>query len=200
MTGPSPHRNLLVGLFFLVAFLVLGTMAYDRYRKAHEPPPPPPPSSASTRTVSLFFPDGEWSRLVREGREIEGCDDTAACVRELLVELQNGPIGDLSPVYPEGVPPPLVQVTGDLVTLDLPSDFVAGLEGGSAGELLTLYSVVNSIAATFPEIKRVRFLVEGSGVETLHGHLDVREPLEPDFSLERQNPPRRSTPAPKESK
>lgn len=200
MTRPSPHRNLLVGLFFLSAFLVIGIMAYDRYRKAHEPPPPPPPVSSPIRIVSLFFPDAEWTRLVREGREIEGCDDTAACVRELLVELQNGPIGDLSPVFPDGSTQPLVQVAGDIVTLDLPSDFVAGLEGGSADELLTVYSVVNSVAASFPELKRVRFLVEGKVVETLHGHLDVREPLEPDFSLERQDLPHRSAPSPKESK
>lgn len=185
MQTPSPHRNLLVGLFFLAAFLVLGVMAYDRYRKAHEPPPPSKPGSAPSRIVSLFFPDPEWDHLEREGRELERCEDLSACLRELLIELRNGPIGDLEPVFPDGGEIPGVQVVGEVATIDLPSDFVASVEGGSAGERLTLYAVINSVTASFPEIRGVRFLVEGKEVETLHGHLDLREPLGFDPALVR---------------
>lgn len=185
MTKPSPNRHLLVGLFFLTAFFILGVMAYDRYRKAQEPPPPQPAGPAPTRVVSLFFPDGGWSRLVREGREIDRCDDTPSCVRELLAELQNGPVGDLSPVFPEGVPLPQVQVGTDGVTVDLSSEFVNQLEGGSAEELLTVYSIVNSITASFPGLHTVRITIDGKGAETLHGHVDIREPLPFDPSVER---------------
>lgn len=180
----SPNRNLLVGLFFLAAFFILGVMAYDRYRKAQEPPPPVPSGPSPTRTISLFFPDEGWSRLVREGREIERCDDSLSCVREVLAELQNGPVGNLSPIFPEGVPLPSIQVLADTVTIDLSPEFVNQLGGGSAEELLTVYSLVNSITASFPEVARVRLTIDGKGADTLHGHVDIRDPLVFDPSLE----------------
>jgi hypothetical protein len=44
---------------------------------------------------------------------------------------------------------------------------------------MTVYSVVNSLALNFPEVKRVQFLVEGKEIETITGHLSLIRPLSP---------------------
>jgi len=50
--------------------------------------------------------------------------------------------------------------------------------GGAWTELLSLYSIVNTLSNNFPEINGVQILVEGYGVETLAGHIDTRYPLQ----------------------
>ena len=52
-------------------------------------------------------------------------------------------------------------------------------------ELLSVYSVVDTLAVNFPYLRQVRFLVEGQPVATLKGHVDLRQPLAPDFNLTR---------------
>ena len=52
--------------------------------------------------------------------------------------------------------------------------------------MTAVYSIVNTVAVNFPRIKRVRLLLGGKEVATLKGHLDLREPLVPDFDLEKK--------------
>ena len=55
--------------------------------------------------------------------------------------------------------------------------------GGSEAELITVYSVVNSLTVNFPAIKRVQILVEDKPRPTLWGHVDLTRPLPPDMTL-----------------
>ncbi len=55
--------------------------------------------------------------------------------------------------------------------------------GGSNAEIMTIYSIVDSICKSFPEIRMVQFLIEGKVVDTLKGHIDVSLPLEPSWKL-----------------
>jgi len=48
--------------------------------------------------------------------------------------------------------------------------------GGSAGELITVYSVVNTLTE-LPGVKEVRWLIDGQAVESLAGHLDLSRPV-----------------------
>ena len=50
-------------------------------------------------------------------------------------------------------------------------------------ELLTVYSIVNSVVFNVSEIKRITILIDGQPVETLNGHLDLRRALVPDVTL-----------------
>jgi hypothetical protein len=45
--------------------------------------------------------------------------------------------------------------------------------------MMTVYSVVNSLALNFPEVKRVQFLMEGKEIETIKGHLSLSRPISP---------------------
>jgi spore germination protein GerM len=143
--------------------------------------------------VTLFFasPDGEG--LVREGREIDACGDTAGCVEAVIDELINGPLGELAPALPANATIRGVQVAGDQAVIDLSSGVVEGLPAGSSAEMAAVYSIVDTVSVNFPQIKSVMFLVEGKPVETLKGHLDLRQPLAPDFSLEKSVKPATET-------
>jgi germination protein M len=60
---------------------------------------------------------------------------------------------------------------------------IAGHPGGSEAELMTVYSVVNSLTASFPAVKRVQILVEDKPAQTLAGHIDLTRPLVPDMTV-----------------
>jgi spore germination protein GerM len=49
--------------------------------------------------------------------------------------------------------------------------------GGSSGEMMTVYSIVNSLTLNFPQIKRVQILIEGKAIETIAGHLSLKQPV-----------------------
>jgi spore germination protein GerM len=176
---------LLVGIVLLAT--LLGVLFLRKY--AGREPVAPPQQTASVpaegvRSVVLFFASPDGSGLVRESREIDPCDGLVECAEDVIGELINGPLGDFSPTLPETATYRTVSVNGDLLTVDFGKEMQDGVQNGSNAEMVAVYSVVNSLTANFPEIKRVLFLVEGKPVETLKGHLDLREPLLPDYSLE----------------
>ena len=99
-------------------------------------------------TVELYFP-GAGGRLVREQRDGEGSADpsrVAAHVVQALLEVRARE-KSLRP-FPEGVTVGDVHVTGDGVAyVDLRSTGDPRRRSGSTVELLTLYSLVNSVVA-----------------------------------------------------
>ncbi len=178
-------RRLLLGILILA--VILGGLFVRKY-VGREPLPPkvavPAVPGEGVRTVLLFFASPDGAGLVREAREIDSCADLTECAEEVIGELINGPLGDLTPTLPETTMYRGVRIVGDSLTLDFGKELQDGLAAGSNAEMAAVYSVVNTLAFNFPQLKRVRFLIEGKSVETLKGHLDLREPLVPDFSLE----------------
>lgn len=49
--------------------------------------------------------------------------------------------------------------------------------GGTSSELITIYSIVNTLCVNFPTIQAVQILVEGRMESTLAGHIDITKPL-----------------------
>jgi spore germination protein GerM len=174
---------------FLSAAAMLGSMMLHKYLARHKTPQAPvQPKPAGTVPVTLFFSSADGTGFVREAREIEGsCNtDISPCIRAILEELANGPLGDLAPTIPQNSSFRSIQIQGDTAVIDLGSDFVEGLPKGSSAEMTAVYSMVDTITFNFPTIKRVQFLVEGKNVSTLEGHLSLDKPLEPDFQLEQR--------------
>ena len=54
---------------------------------------------------------------------------------------------------------------------------------GSHEELMATYSLVQTVVANFPEVRRVRMLVNGQPAETLAGHVSLARALAPMPSL-----------------
>jgi spore germination protein GerM len=180
----GPRRELSV-LFiaFIICAAVLGALMVKKYEARHQQPAAHP-QQEGTLLVTLFFASPDGAKLVREGREIDSCADSADCVESVVGELINGPLGDLSPTLPDTTSVNAVQVNGDLAMVDLDEEMIKDLPGGSNAEMMAIYSIIDSIAVNFPRIKQVKLLFNGKTVDTLKGHLDLRMPLAPDYTLE----------------
>jgi hypothetical protein len=55
--------------------------------------------------------------------------------------------------------------------------------GGSRSELMTIYTIVNSLILNIPEIDAVKILIEGCESMTLAGHIDTRFPFKANMLL-----------------
>jgi spore germination protein GerM len=185
-------RRLLLGLLLLV--LVVGVLGFFVGRllapQAPVPQPPPPQNGSttetSTRQVRLFFAVPDADRLQAEDRTIPRAASFVEEARRTVAELIKGPQGDLSPTIPPGVGLLQLYIDGrGTAYVDFSRDLQTNHPGGTGGELLTIYSIVDTLTANFAEIQRVKILVEGSEILTLAGHVDTRRPFMPRYSLER---------------
>jgi hypothetical protein len=188
---PSIRRkriNIGLVLPFLVIALVFGGMIWQKYQASRNIPPAPHIKQPSgSRTAVLFFV-ADGSRLAREARELEPCSETGACIKDTLDALLSGPLGDYEEALPASTALNGVRLEGATAVIDLNRGFAADLPSGSSAEMLAVYSLVDTICVNYPQISRVKLTVEGNG-STVLAHLDLSEPLAPDYSLEQVSGP-----------
>jgi hypothetical protein len=75
-----------------------------------------------------------------------------------------------------------VQARG-IACVSLSGEIASGLPGGSRAELLTVYSIVNTVVTNFPAVSRVQLMVNDQLTSSLGGHVDVSRALPPDMTL-----------------
>ena len=68
-----------------------------------------------------------------------------------------------------------VKVSGDTATADFNQNF-ASRGQGSYNERMMVNAVVCTLTE-FPEIKKVKFLVDGKDIDTISGHMDLLDPM-----------------------
>lgn len=188
----DPDRRLLLALLLLVLAVGVGGFFLGRALAPRAPVPPPVPPQdgntieATTRVVRLFFAAPDADKLQEEERTIPRAASFVEEARRTVAELITGPQGDLNPTIPDGVKIRQLYIdSGGTAYVDFTRDLQVNHPGGSEGELLTIYSIVDTLSANFDEIKQVKILVEGSEVLTLAGHIDMRHPFRPRYSLGR---------------
>ena len=81
----------------------------------------------------------------------------------------------LTNLFPAGTQVHSVTVKGDTVTADFNQNFAARGQG-SYNERMMVNAIVCTLTE-FPEIKKVKFLVEGKDIDTISGHMDLLDPL-----------------------
>ena len=198
----APALSLLVaGLMLLCSALAAcGSAPQEPEPTAQETPPidmataPLPATSETppnTQPVTLHFAD-EMGDLAPETREIDASGTLADRARRCVEALLAGPRGRLRRVIPADTKLRALYIdTGGTATLDLNAAFARGLSEGSADALLAVWSLVNTLAVSFAEVRQVKLLVEGEERRDLGGHLDLSQPLSADLSLRggaRRNP------------
>ena len=136
------------------------------------------------KTVMLYFVDRHQKTLQEEAREIDGGTTTTEDAKRVLAELVKGPESDLLPAVPRAaqVRNLFIDSSGTAYA-DFDRELKEGHPGGVQDELYTVFSIVDTLAANFPQIKRVQILVEGDEIPTLMGHVDTRAPLAPRFAF-----------------
>jgi spore germination protein GerM len=177
------RRDRLVIWAFILVLLVFGGLLLRHFLVVPTPPPPATEPQRQLRTVTLYFAAADGSGLVAEGREIADCLVENDCLHATVQALLDGPVGDLTTVFPPHAVLRGISIAGSEVQIDFDRTLIDGHPGGSWAELLTVYALADTVAVNFPHLRQVRILVEGAAVETLKGHVDLRQPLTPDFSM-----------------
>ena len=126
------------------------------------------------QNVKLYFSTSDAMYLDTEDRTVKGRNIYLETVNALI----KGPItSDLVKTIPDDVEVLNISKNNDTIQVDFSEEIITNHWGGSSGEILTVYSIVNTLTQ-FEGIKRVEVLVEGKEVETLVGHMDLSVPIE----------------------
>ena len=177
-TGRGLLLLIVLGIGFLLAFHfrqeILDTL---KPREAKQ-------SIPERKSIVLYFSDEEGEYLVGEKREILKRGSMKEEAREIVEELIRGSKKKLIPTLP-----PQTKV----LALDIDEEGVARVSfsgaltryhpGGSSAEIMTVYSVVNSLTINFPQIKQVKILIEGREIDSITGHLSLSKPISPNPGL-----------------
>lgn len=143
-------------------------------------PKSPPAESKPSQRVTVYFSTSDAAKLVGETSEVGDGADLPGKAVGLLIE---GPTSkNLRPTIPQGTRLLGVQVTDKVAYVDFSKEFVDNHPGGSAAEIMTVYSVVDTLTA-LPGIDKVAFKVNAKPLLLLKGQLDLTEPLGKDESL-----------------
>ncbi len=146
---------------------------------------PPPAPVVPTKEVTLYFGN-------RDGESLHGVNHTIKEsnlnkeIAEAIEALLDGPKKGqkrAERAVPEGTRLKGVTVKGSTAIVDLSSEVVNRHGGGTAAEIQTIFSIVNTVGLGWPEIRDVQLLIEGERVETIAGHIDIKLPIQPDRTL-----------------
>jgi hypothetical protein len=136
-------------------------------------------ASARRIMVTVFYGADDGLSLAGLEREVLFEPNASEQAHRILeAQLEPPPQGHL-PVVPPGTRVRAVFVTErNEAFVDLSREITAAHPGGSLAELCTVYSIVNAVTVNLPAITAVQILVEGQEVDTLAGHVDLRQPLQ----------------------
>ncbi len=182
--GSLRKRLILFGCLVVLVFSVGLVVGYFKTREAPRVEPVTVDISAQlTRDVVLYFASVDGQTLVAETRTISECQIDEDCLRDTVEALIAGPESGLAPILSTQVKLRGITVVDSLVNIDFSQEMIAAHPGGTQSELLTIYGLADTLAVNFPHLRQVQFLVEGAPVPTLKGHVDLRQPINPDFTL-----------------
>jgi Sporulation and spore germination len=184
MTVPSRVRigGLLALLVVVVGVLVVGV---PRWAGRSTAPAAVPASVASPTEperkiqARLFYVSEDGHSLIGVERDVPYGADPSAQARAILDAQIAAPEAPLVSAIPTGTTVRAVFVAGSDAYVDLTPDIVRAHPGGSLNEQLTVHTLVSAVTANLPAITRVQILVDGKEVDTLSGHVDLREPIAP---------------------
>ena len=131
-----------------------------------------------TVEVVLYFSGEDAMKLRTEKRMVNYETYKQNPQKVIIEELIKGPLAsNLYSIIPNGTKLLSAEVKDRKVIVDLSKEFVDNHVGGSSGEIITIYGIVNSLTE-LKDIDSVEFKVEGESREEFKGHLIFNEPFE----------------------
>jgi spore germination protein GerM len=140
-------------------------------------------------TATLFYISEDGLSLEGVPREVPFGEPLTEQARQ-IVTAQLGPApGALAAAVPDGVRLRAIFVVdrGDAF-VDLSAEVRTNHRGGALEELFTVYAIVNALTTNLPSITRVQILIDGEEVDTLAGHVDLRNPLRQSLNWAKHSP------------
>ena len=136
--------------------------------------------------VHLYFAGKDNSFLIAEEKVLACPDDPEQFGKLIIESLINGPKEGLMRTIPAGAALRALYVTKDKTAyVDISQVIKEKHPGGCKSEIITIYSIVNSLILNIPEINAVKILIDGQESMTLAGHIDLRFPLKADMLIVR---------------
>ncbi|MBS4959863.1 MAG: GerMN domain-containing protein [Clostridiales bacterium] len=137
------------------------------------------PEATDYETVVLYFSNDQATTLVKEERQIE-VNPNQPLEKYVVEQLIAGPEdpNDIATVPPETKIRDIKTTSDGICYVDLSAEFVTKHSGGSSSELLTIYSIVDSLCE-LKHINAVQFLIEGEKQSEFKGHVDFSQPFKP---------------------
>ena len=144
--------------------------------------PAAPAELGRTIKARLFYVSDEGTRLTSVERDVPYAEGPEQAREIINAQIALGE--PLVSAVPSGTAVRAVYLTerGDAY-VDLSREAVTAHPGGTLNELLTVYTIVNALTVNLPAVKSVQILIDGKEVETLAGHVDLRQPLAKNLAL-----------------
>jgi len=134
--------------------------------------------------VHLYFADRDYNFLMSEQRMLLHTDEPTVFAEAIIDALIKGPREELLRSIPADTDLRAIYITNDgTCYVDLSEAVREKHPGGCNSELLTIYSIVNSLILNLPEIEKVKILINGNEAKTLAGHCDLELPLQANMLL-----------------
>ena len=187
----SSRQLLTIGALTILAIGVVATVwlrlprltsgATPRAAAAASPATPAPPGRKIK--ARLFYVSEDGTRLTSIERDVAYGEGATEQAREIVAAQIAPPIEPLVSAVPAGTALRAVFLTeGGEAYVDLSREVVSAHPGGTLNELLTIYTIVNALTVNLPAVTAVQLLVDGKEVDTLVGHIDLRQPLAKNLS------------------
>jgi spore germination protein GerM len=197
MTSRQANLLSVLGLVLLLVVVALTAPRWARWlqrplpAQADDPRAPERAEEAASAAapqrsinVKLFFQAADRPGLLIEERPVAFSTDLSRQITAVVEELIAGSKSGLLPTLaPEARVLEVFVTARGVAYVSLSKEAAQATGQGSEAELITVYSVVNSLAVNFPAIKRVQILLEDKPAPTLWGHVDLTRPLPPDMTL-----------------
>lgn len=139
------------------------------------------PTQGTDTSFVLYFANDTFEYLVPERRTIKvASGDTVE--KTIVTELINGPkeSGHIKTI-PSESKLLSIETKNNVCFVNFSKDFIEKHSGGTTAELLTIYSIVNSLTE-LTTIDKVQFLIEGEKKEE-YIHMSFNEPIVRDKSI-----------------
>lgn len=129
--------------------------------------------------ATLFFASEDGWHLVPTEREVPLAEGAVAQARSILeAQLAAEAPAPLISTIPKGSTLRGIFVSDrNEVFVDLDPSIRTSHPGGTQQELMTVYTIVNTLLTNLPNLQEVQILIGGQEVDTLAGHVDLRRPL-----------------------
>ena len=151
--------------------------AVEKPSKPDENPPKKTETDKHAMNVKIYYPDDSGMKLVEVERKITVDDEIDKYLTAVELLREDPAEANLTRIFPDNASLRSVTVDDDMATVDFDGSILKSFVGGSTGEEFLIGSIVDTLT-NFPEVRCVKFLVDGQEIETLSGHMDLSAPLE----------------------
>jgi len=177
------HTRLFLTVLFVVVAFIFGIVASPyleapRHELAEWAARPFMPAARS-KSITLYFSSSQEEFLVPTKRDISAIGSIENQMKAVMEELIKGPDTEeeLTPTLSPSTTIRGIYTRQETAYVDLTRAFASEQPGGTTGELMSIYSVVNTLLENFPQYSQVQLLLEGKPEPTLAGHIDLRYPF-----------------------